>query len=140
MWVLFGSFFMFSMFFQSNCTTKLCCVDKSTMKHLQKPNWQLDLRLFSYRLLEVHVCWFLNWIHSSYQLCSLLSVEWLLIFEDPTQSFLNMCLYNAYSLILIEQHTHQIGAQLRNQPLETHLPYVTVQWIHTHSNLATHQK
>ena len=41
-------------------------------------------------------------------LCSLLSVEWLSIFEDTIQSLLNMCLYDVCSLIPTEQHTNQM--------------------------------
>ena len=40
----------------------------------------------------MHVCWFLDSMNRSFRLCSLLSVEYLLIFEDIVQSLLNTCL------------------------------------------------
>ena len=39
---------------------------------------------------------------------SILSVEWLLTFEDVVQSLLRMCLHSVCSLILTEPHTNQI--------------------------------
>ena len=44
----------------------LCCISRSTMKHLESLDWKSDV-------LKVHVWWFLNWIHRSSQLCSLMS-------------------------------------------------------------------
>ena len=81
----------------------LCCISKSTMKHLQKSDCKLDLPWQSACLLTHY-----SWIHRSSQLCSLLSVDQLLIFEHVVQSLLNMCLYNVCSLILTEPHTDQI--------------------------------
>jgi hypothetical protein len=69
------------------------------MKHLQKSRL-LDL----IRLLEVYVCW----IHRSSQLCSLLSIEYLLMLEGIVQFLSNMCLYDVCSLIITEPHTNQI--------------------------------
>jgi hypothetical protein len=41
----------------------------------------------------------MDWIFRSSQFCSLLSVEYILIFEDVVQSLSNMCLYDVCSLI-----------------------------------------
>ena len=55
------------------------CVRKSVLKYMHKPDWKS----------EVHDCWFLNWVHRSSRLCSLLNVECLLKSEDILQSLLN---------------------------------------------------
>ena len=75
-------------------------------------------------LLKMHAYKFLNKIHRSSYLCSLLHVEHLLIFEDVVHSTLNMCLYDC-SLILTEPNTNQIQKQsdCENEPLKTHLHY-----------------
>ena len=44
----------------------------------------------------------------SSRVCSLLSVESLLMFEDVGRSLLNLCLFDVFSLILTEPHTDQI--------------------------------
>ena len=47
--MLFGSFFLVLHFLLSRFTSSmLCCISKSLVKHLQKPDWRLDLPLFSY--------------------------------------------------------------------------------------------
>ena len=42
----------------------------------------------------------LYWIHMPFQLCSPLSVDYTIKFDDVFQSLLNMCLYDVCSLIL----------------------------------------
>ena len=82
----------------------LCCISKSTMKHWQKP----DLPWFGYGYWKCMFVGFLSeYIYRSSPLCSVLSVEYLLVFEDVVQSLLNMCFYDVYSLILTEPHTNQ---------------------------------
>ena len=88
--------------------TKLVCISKSTMKHLQKSVWILDLPWFSYGYQKCMVVDFwIRYIRSSH-MCSLLNVEWLLIYEDVVQSLLNMCVYDVWSLIITESHTNQL--------------------------------
>ena len=57
--------------------------------------WHPSVWVMLWWWLEVHVCWFLDWIlHRSSQLCSPLSVPKDLInFEDVVQSLSNMCFY-----------------------------------------------
>ena len=42
------------------------------------------------------------------RLCSMLSVEQLLILEDVVQYLVNMCLYDVCSFILTESNTNQV--------------------------------
>ena len=59
--VIWFNFFMFSSFYRLHSHHKTsCCTNESTMKHVQKSDWISDLPLFSIRLLEMHVCWFLD--------------------------------------------------------------------------------
>ena len=68
-----------------------CCIATSTTKHLQKPDWKVDLPWFSYGYQTcVFVGFFMNWIHMSSLLCLLLSVEWLFMCEDVVRSLSNM--------------------------------------------------
>ena len=55
----------------------------------------------------MHVCWYLGWIHRSFQLCSILNVEQLINFKDVVQFLLNMCLYDVCTLILTKPHANQ---------------------------------
>ena len=50
MWVLFGSFFHVLQLLPIRYTQHnyLCCVNKSTVKHMQKSDWKSGLFLFSY--------------------------------------------------------------------------------------------
>ena len=73
-------------------------------------------------LSEVHVCQFLNYIRRLSQLCSLLSVEYLVRFEDIVQSLLDMCRYDVCSLILTKPNTNQCqGFDQEIKPLKAHL-------------------
>ena len=45
---------------------------------------------------------------NSYQLCSLLSVEQLIIFEEAVRYLLNMCIFYVCYFILTSRHTNQI--------------------------------
>ena len=58
------------------------CISKYMMNVIAK----LEPLTSELRLSDVHVCWFLSWMHRSSQLCSLLSVEYLSKFEDVVQS------------------------------------------------------
>lgn len=60
------------------------------------------------RISEVNVCWFISWIHTSFLLCSFLSVVYSIAFEDAVQSFLNTCLHGVCSLVLTEPHAAYI--------------------------------
>ena len=52
-------------------------------------------------VIEVHVCWHLNYIYRFFQqLHSFLNVEQFIKFEGIVQYHLNTCLYNVFSLIL----------------------------------------
>ena len=53
----------------------LCCISKSMMEHQKIFEWNMQLCLMYLWLLEVYVCWFLNWIHMSFWLCSTMSVK-----------------------------------------------------------------
>jgi hypothetical protein len=50
------------------------CTSKIVMKHKQKLDWRSKVSLVLW-LLEVYVCWFLDWIERSSRLRSPLSVE-----------------------------------------------------------------
>ena len=86
---------LFSMF--SNFLHRSYLQNKSrvvlAMKHRQKPDQNLDLPQFSYLVIG-SACLSIS------ELCSLLSVEYLSIHAFIVQSFLNMCLYDACSLVL----------------------------------------
>jgi hypothetical protein len=84
------------------------CMTKCMMQHLQQLDWKSDLPWFNYSSSEVYGCRFLNWIHQSSQLCSLLSVESLSICEDVVQHLLNVYLYDVDSSILTKPHSNQI--------------------------------
>lgn len=51
-----------------------CCTSKYVTKHLQKLISKIRSPLNMSRLLNVHVCWFISWIHICSQSCSLSSV------------------------------------------------------------------
>ena len=60
-WVLSASFFLFSAFYWSYYyVLKLVWINKSMMNYERTPFQKLDLPWFSCRVIEVHVCWFLN--------------------------------------------------------------------------------
>ena len=66
-------------------------------------------------------CWFFDWMYRSSQLCSLLSVEWLLRFEDVAQSLLNMFVYDVCSLILARTtYQSNTGVRLRKRVSQDH--------------------
>jgi hypothetical protein len=123
-WVWFGLFFMFSEFYQLYLHDKA----RDALAHLclnicKKTDWKLDTPLYSFGYWNcMFVDFFITYMGSS-QLWSLLSVDYLLIFEHIVQSLIDMCFYDVYSLILTKPHTNQIqGSNLENNPLKTHLP------------------
>jgi len=50
---------------------------------------------------------------------SVLSVEYLLVFEDVVQSLLNMC---RIEVLILRNHLPSVGIRLRNGAVMTHLP------------------
>ena len=73
------------------------------MKYMQKLDWKLDLPLLSY---DYQKCMFVDFLIG--YTCPLLSVGYLLIFEDAVQSLLTTCLHDVCSLLLTEPRTNQI--------------------------------
>ena len=68
MWVLFGSHFHVLQLLPIRFTQQVsCCISKSTMKRLQKPNWKSDIPLFSYDRKHIVIGFLINWVHSSSQ-------------------------------------------------------------------------
>ena len=53
----------------------LWCIDKSSMKHEHKLDWESEFPLISLRRSKAHVCRFPSWIYRSSQLRSLLSAK-----------------------------------------------------------------
>ena len=87
----------------------ICSISKSMIKHHQNLDWKSGLRWHSYGHWKcMFVESFINWMHRSLQLCSLLSVEYLINPKDIVQSLLNMCLYGVCFLIPTKSHTNQI--------------------------------
>lgn len=79
--------------------------DETCLKSGLKNQISLDLVMV---IIKMHVCWFLECIHKSSHMCSLLSVDQLLIFEDVVQNLSDICLYDVCSLIVTEPHTNQV--------------------------------
>ena len=90
----------------------LCCINKSSMKHQQKPNSNYKILLIELCLSEVRDYWFLHWTHRFSRLFTLQSVEYLIKFENIVHYLSKTCLYVVCSLILVKSHTNQnIGVQ-----------------------------
>ena len=75
-----------------------CCIRKSTMKHMQKPDRKSNLSYFTFGyqkcvfvdFLTRHIC-ALNCVHY-------LSVKKLLVFENAVQSLFNTCVFMTFVL------------------------------------------
>ena len=64
-------------------------------------------------------------MHRSSRLCSLLSVEQLIIFEEINQSLSTCAFYSVFSLILNEPHTNQIWeSSYEEEPSYTRILYI----------------
>ena len=80
MWVLFSSFCMLSNLYWS-CLHDITCVALGNLQcNIGKNRIENEISLYldMVQWSEVQVCWFLNWIHRSSQLCAPLSVEWFI--------------------------------------------------------------
>ena len=108
-WMLFNLFYMFSNFYWLDLQNKPCVALANLQWIIHKNlRWKIKSPLIYLWLLKVNICWLLSQIQWSSQLCSLLSLEYLMIFKDALESLLNMCLYGVCSLILTEPHTNQM--------------------------------
>ena len=89
------------------------------VKHLGKSDWKSGLCWFGYGCRKCMFCSFLNWIHRSSQLCSLLSVEWVV--HVINTSHCDVC-----SLILIKPRlVSKMGQNLAATQNWTHMVFVT---------------
>ena len=103
----------------------------NTMKHLLKLDWKSDFSSFSLTLSEVHVCSFLNLIHRSYHLCSLLSVGVVInIWRHSPIPFMQCFFLLMFALWYSLNHVSfkSKGFNEENEQLTTHLPYVNTHW------------
>lgn len=71
MWVLLTSFSMFSNFYHLYLHNETCVAIAKLQWSISRNRTYPDLIM----VIEVHVCWFLTWMHMCSQFCSLLSVS-----------------------------------------------------------------
>ena len=125
--MLFGLFFHVPQLLPVRCTQQHSyCISKSTMKHMQEPVRKPDLPFELTTIIE-SACILVSWSNTQVpQLCSLLSVEQLLIFDDVVQSLWNIRLYDVCSPLWPSPSHIPMkpkGPIKKTKPLKTHPPY-----------------
>lgn len=90
-----GLFFMFSNIYPLRFPQQnLCCISNSTLKRPSKSYWNRNVANLVTIIKKRTICWLLDWIQTSSLLCSLLSVEQLVMFEDVVQT----CVFLAFAI------------------------------------------
>ena len=94
-------------------------------KHEQDLDWKSNLPWYWLCLSEVHGCWFINYIHRSSQLCSLLVWSCKIKIEDTVQiSFKHVSLWWLFFDPHQSTHKSNIGVRLDKQPKNTRITYM----------------
>lgn len=68
-------FFVFSNFYSLNSHNKTRVASTNLQRNICRNRIESRTSFDLVMVIEVHVCWFLSWMHKSSQLCSLLSVK-----------------------------------------------------------------